>query len=48
MMDWNQLLFGVFSGDMGALSVLFLLMLPFILVYAGIASLVNKTKEKKK
>jgi len=46
-MDLSQLLFGVFSGDMGALSVLFLLMLPFILVYAAIASLVNRIKEKK-
>ena len=43
----SDLLFGVFSGDLGALSVLFVLMLPFILVYAAIASLVNKTKEKK-
>lgn len=33
-MGLDQLLFGVFSGDMGALSVLFVLLLPFALIYS--------------
>ena len=43
-MDLQQLLFGVFGGDMGALNVLFALLLPFALVYAGIKWLIDKVK----
>ena len=43
----SDLIFGVFSGDLGALSVLFVLMLPFVLVYAGIVSLINKARRNK-
>ena len=48
-MDFSQLLFGVFSGDMGALSVLFVMLIPFVLVYAGIKAVWDRitTKEKK-
>ena len=44
-MDFQQLLFGVFGGDMGALSVLFFLMLPFVLVFAGIKWVIDKVRE---
>lgn len=33
-MDFSQLIFGAFSGDLGALSVLFVLMLPLVLIYS--------------
>jgi hypothetical protein len=46
-MDLSQLLFGVFSGDMGALSVLFILLLPFVLIGSGISTMINRHKEKK-
>ena len=39
-----NLLWGAFSGDMAALSALFAIMLPFVLVYAGIVSLLEKRK----
>ena len=45
-MDWQQLLFGVFGGDMGALNVLFGLMLPFVLVAAGAKWLFDKATGK--
>lgn len=35
-MDFSQLIFGAFSGDLGALSVLFVLMLPFALLISFI------------
>lgn len=41
-MDWQWLFFGVFGGDMGALSVLFFLTLPIVLVVAGIKAIVDK------
>lgn len=44
-MDLSQLLFGVFSGDLGALSVLFVLMLPFVLVYAGVRALIDRERK---
>lgn len=44
-MSWDQLLFGVFSGDMGALSVLFALMFPFVLVVAGVRWVWDKIKD---
>ena len=44
-MSWDQLLFGVFSGDMGALSVLFVLMIPFVLVAAGVKWVWDKFKD---
>jgi hypothetical protein len=42
----SELIFGWFSGDLGALSVLFVLMLPFVLVYAGIKSIIQSTRRK--
>ena len=42
----SDLLFGALAGDMGALSVLFVLMLPFILVYAAVASIVGKVRDR--
>lgn len=46
-MDFGQLLWGIGSGDMGALSIMFVLMLPFILVYTGIAWVINKAKTRR-
>lgn len=46
-MDLSQLLFGVFSGDMGALSVLFVLMLPFVLVWSLIVWAKDKVTNNK-
>ena len=45
-MDLEQLLFGVFSGDMGALSVLFVLLLPVFLVIGAIKWLIDKARGK--
>jgi len=39
-----NILWGAFSGDMAALSALFIIMIPFVLVYAGILSLLEKRK----
>ena len=45
-MDLSQLLFGVFSGDMEAMSVLFAILLPIWLVgygvFAGIKKILGK------
>jgi hypothetical protein len=42
--DLQQLLFGVFSGDMGALTLLFAMLLPFVLVYAWIKWMIEKIR----
>ena len=42
----SDLLFGALAGDMGALNTLFVLMLPFILLGAGIGWIINKGKGK--
>jgi len=39
-----NLIWSAFSGDMPALSALFVIMIPFVLVYAGIVSLLEKRK----
>lgn len=44
-MDLSQLLFGVFSGDMGALTVLWVLLLPVVLIISAIGALIKKVKE---
>ena len=43
MMD---LIFGWFSGDLGALTALFVILLPFVVVYAGIKSIIQSTRRK--
>ena len=40
----SDLLFGALAGDMGALSVLFVLMLPVFLAYAAVAAFVDKRR----
>ena len=41
----SDLLFGALAGDMAALNGLFVLMLPFVLIYAGIAWLKDKVSK---
>ncbi len=43
-MDLQQLLFGVFSQDMDALTVLFAMLLPFVLAYAGIRWMIDNIR----
>lgn len=45
-MDLEQLLFGVFSGDMGALSVLFVILLPIFIVGYGVKAGIDKMRGK--
>lgn len=45
-MNLDQLLFGVFGGDMGALSVLFFLMLPLFLLLATFGWLKDKVTKR--
>lgn len=33
-MDFSDIAFGVFSGDIGSLSVLFVMFLPFAILYS--------------
>lgn len=42
----SDLLFGALAGDMGALNVLFILMLPYVLIHAAVAAIVRKVKGK--
>lgn len=41
-MTWSELLFGIFSGDLGALSVLFVALLPAVLFIAIVRWLFGK------
>ena len=40
----SDLLFGALAGDMAALNVLFVLLLPFVLVVAAVRSLIERTR----
>lgn len=42
----SDLLFGVFSGDMGAMTVLFVMALPLFLVGYAIYAVVQKARGK--
>jgi hypothetical protein len=42
----SDLLFGALAGDMAALNTLFVLLLPFVLLGAGIGWIINKAKGK--
>ena len=42
----SDVLYGALAGDMAALNGMFLLMLPFVVIYAVIRTLIDKVRRR--